>query len=183
MCNIKVENYVLFGGQNWQAPNEASQIALRDFTKVVSRSQDIYVFLQQRPGSQNIERTLVIKEIQLSQVKGFSSFLCMGRCKSLVWTRWNHSFDSRFSHPALSHCAWAPGASLGVVMAAGCWWSACFHSESPPCSPSGVIVMWLMAATYFVYWYGRRFFIGTYAWRLRGFTRDSTHKDFRRNSQ
>ena len=38
--------------------------------------------LQQRAGSLNFER-LLIKENQISQVKEFSAFLCMGRGKSL----------------------------------------------------------------------------------------------------
>ena len=39
--------------------------------------------LQQRTGSLNIKRLLLIKENQTSQVKEFSAFLYMGRCKSL----------------------------------------------------------------------------------------------------
>ena len=39
--------------------------------------------LQQRASSLNIKRLLLIKENQISQVKKFSAFLCMGRCKSL----------------------------------------------------------------------------------------------------
>ena len=39
--------------------------------------------LQQRAGSPNVKRLLLIKENQVSQVKEFSIFLCMGRCKSL----------------------------------------------------------------------------------------------------
>ena len=39
--------------------------------------------LQQSAGSQNIKRLLLIKENQISQVKKFSAFLCMERCKSL----------------------------------------------------------------------------------------------------
>ena len=46
-------------------------------------NQDIQEFLQQRPGIRNIKRLLLIKENQTSQVKEFSSSLCMGRCKSL----------------------------------------------------------------------------------------------------
>ena len=46
-------------------------------------SQDIQECLQQRPGSRNIKRFLLIKENQTSQVKEFRPFLCMGRCK--VW--------------------------------------------------------------------------------------------------
>ena len=39
--------------------------------------------LQQRAGSLNIKILLFIKENQISQVKEFSAFLCMERCKSL----------------------------------------------------------------------------------------------------
>ena len=39
--------------------------------------------LQQRPGSQCIRKLLLTKENQTSQVNEFSTFLCMGRCKSL----------------------------------------------------------------------------------------------------
>ena len=39
--------------------------------------------LQQRAGSLNIERLLLIKENQISQVKEFSAFLYKGRGKSL----------------------------------------------------------------------------------------------------
>ena len=43
--------------------------------------------LQQRAGRLNIKRVLRIKENQTSQVKEFSTFLCMGRCKSLGWLK------------------------------------------------------------------------------------------------
>ena len=46
-------------------------------------SQDTQEILQQRLGSRNIKRLLLIKENQISQVKEVSAFLCMGRCKSL----------------------------------------------------------------------------------------------------
>ena len=39
--------------------------------------------LQQRAGSLNIKILLLIRENQISQVKEFSAFLCMERCKSL----------------------------------------------------------------------------------------------------
>ena len=40
-------------------------------------------FETKNPGDLNIERLLLIKENQTSQVNEFSAFLCMGRCKSL----------------------------------------------------------------------------------------------------
>ena len=39
--------------------------------------------LQQRAGSLNIKRLLLVKENQISQIKEFNAFLCMGRYKSL----------------------------------------------------------------------------------------------------
>ena len=45
--------------------------------KGVEGSQDMQEFLQQKPGSQDIKRLLLIK------VNEFSTFLYMGRCKSL----------------------------------------------------------------------------------------------------
>ena len=39
--------------------------------------------LQQRAGNLNIQKLLLMKENQISQVKEFSTFLCMGRCKGL----------------------------------------------------------------------------------------------------
>ena len=39
--------------------------------------------LLEMASSLNIKRLLFIKENQISQVKEFSAFLCMGRCKSL----------------------------------------------------------------------------------------------------
>ena len=39
--------------------------------------------LQQRAGSLHVKRLLLIKGNQISQVKEFSAFPCMGRCKSL----------------------------------------------------------------------------------------------------
>ena len=43
----------------------------------------LYRSLQQEAGSLNTKRLPLIKENQISQVKEFSPFLCMERCKSL----------------------------------------------------------------------------------------------------
>ena len=67
-----------------QAPETASQITLRDCSEEARREARIYrSFCNKRPGSQNIKGLLLRKENQMSQVKEFSAFLCMGRCKSL----------------------------------------------------------------------------------------------------
>ena len=66
--------------------------------------------LQQWTGSLNIKRLLLLKESQISQVKKFSAFLCMGRCKSLGCLHSFLSYASQlsvasilcFSHPELT---------------------------------------------------------------------------------
>ena len=68
-----------------------SQPALRDGSKEVKEESGYIGVLQQRPGSQNIKRLLLIKENQTSQVNDFTVFLCLGRLR--VWAHWNHSFD------------------------------------------------------------------------------------------
>ena len=47
------------------------------------RCQDIQKFWQQKTGSRSIKGSLLIKENQMFQMKEFSAFLCIGRCKSL----------------------------------------------------------------------------------------------------
>ena len=63
--------------------------------------------LQQKPGSRNIKRLLLVKEYQTSQVNDFSIFLCMERCKS----RWDHFFTMNLSYLELvsgSFSSWVP---------------------------------------------------------------------------
>ena len=43
----------------------------------------LYRSLQKRAGTLNIRRLALIKKNQVSQVEEFSTFLCMGRCRSL----------------------------------------------------------------------------------------------------
>ena len=66
-----------------QAQEAASQVALRDCSKGVREELGYIGDLQQKPGRWNIKRLLLIKENKTSQVNAFSTFLCMGRCKSL----------------------------------------------------------------------------------------------------
>ena len=90
--------------------------------KRCGRSWDTREFLQQRPGSQNIKRLLLIKENQLSQFKEFSAFLCMERCKSMgslksfLWYAPQLSFRSEY--PVLFH----PESPQGA------WWGRGRHS-------------------------------------------------------
>ena len=70
--------------------------------------------LYRRGGNLNIKRLLLIKENQISYVKKFSAFLCMGRCKSLGSLEVFLSYPSQlsgvsiqyFSHPELPWGSW-----------------------------------------------------------------------------
>ena len=48
----------------------------------VGREVRLYRSLQEGTDSPNIKRLLLIKEVQISQIKELSDFICMGRCKS-----------------------------------------------------------------------------------------------------
>ena len=79
--------WTFWGPQGWEA---ASQIALRDYSEVVREKLGYTGVLQQRPGSQNIKRSLLTKENQTSQVNELSTFLYMGKWKrglteSIAW--------------------------------------------------------------------------------------------------
>ena len=55
----------------------------RTIPRMPCRGVGLYRSLQQGERSLNIKVLLLIKENQISQVKEFSAFLCMGRCESL----------------------------------------------------------------------------------------------------
>ena len=65
------------------SPEAASQIVLRDCSERGEEEPGYIGVLQQRPGSQNMKRLLLIIENEIFQVKEFSAFLCMERCKGL----------------------------------------------------------------------------------------------------
>ena len=100
LCFIRWE---FLGLQVWET---ASQVTLGE----LFQGSDGYIeVLQQWTGSLNIKRLLLLKESQISQVKKFSAFLCMGRCKSLGCLQSFLSYASQlswaripyFSHPEL----------------------------------------------------------------------------------
>ena len=65
-------------------PGHSLSDALRGRSEDAGGGARIYrIFCHKRPGSQNIERLLLVKENQASQVGECSAFLCLGRCKSL----------------------------------------------------------------------------------------------------
>ena len=67
----------------WLSVDFKPRVALKGCSKEVREQSGFIGVLQQRTGSLNIKRLLLIKENQTSQVKEFSAFLYMGRCKSL----------------------------------------------------------------------------------------------------
>ena len=91
--------------------------------------------LRQRADSLNIKRSLIMKENQISRVKEFSAFLCMGRCKRLGSRKSVLSFAQRsgagilFSPPYLPH-----GSPWGVAAVWRCLW----QGFSPSWLPSGL---------------------------------------------
>ena len=67
-----------------QALEAASQATLRELLGGGEGVEPVYIeVLQQRAGNLNLKILLLIKENQICQVKEFSAFLRMGRCKSL----------------------------------------------------------------------------------------------------
>ena len=74
--------------------------------------------LQQRTGSLNIKRGLLVKENQVSQVKALSAFLCMGRYKSLGSLKSFLSHASQLSGVSVL-CVHILN-SLGLITGSGC---------------------------------------------------------------
>ena len=73
--------------------------------------------LKQRAGSLNVKRLLLIKENQISQVKEFSVFLCMGRCKSLGSYQ---IADMHLSYLGPVSCVFTSWLSSGLTIGSGC---------------------------------------------------------------
>ena len=84
----------------------------------------LYRSLQQRASSLNIKWLLLVKENQISQVKEFRAFLCMGRCESLGELL---LLLSRFSRVRLC----APGSAIpGILLARRLEWVAISFSNA-----------------------------------------------------
>ena len=70
----------VLGFQAWET---VSQEILRELFHRSRGGVRLYRNWQQGTGSLNFKRLLLIKENQISQVKGYSTFLCKERCQSL----------------------------------------------------------------------------------------------------
>ena len=74
----------IWGKMRTVAQETAFQATLRNCSEEARGGARIYrSFCDKGKVVANIKRLLLIKENQISQVKEFSAFLCMGRCKSL----------------------------------------------------------------------------------------------------
>ena len=82
--NLKTESFVLFGCFRTSSSRESiSSNPEKTTPKRRGKGPGYMELLQQMTGRPNTKRLLLIKENQITQVNEFSTFLCMGRCKSL----------------------------------------------------------------------------------------------------
>ena len=128
LCSIRWE---FLGLPAWEAASQR-----QNCSEVASGEPGYIEVLQQRAGRCNVKRLLLIKESQISQVKEFSTFLCMGGYKSLKSFLW--------------YALQLSGASI-----------LCFHILSSLRAhqlPGGGCNHWLTVST-FVYWCGRQYSI------------------------
>ena len=85
-CPSKLRaRFILWKLLGFPAQETASQVTPRELflRRQVGVGARLYRSLQQGAGNLNIKRSLLIKESQISCIKGFSTLLYMGRCKCL----------------------------------------------------------------------------------------------------
>ena len=138
--NIKFEHSVLL---IWFSEDlSPSWITVRDSSKEVGEQPGYTGVLQQKPGGQNLQRLLFIKENRPLKLMNLLLFFVWedGR----VWAHWNHSFDMHLSSlgPVSYSCpSWLPsGAPWGVAAVAEGSTVAtpvCLPVEVPQSSPLG----------------------------------------------
>ena len=103
-----------------QAQETPSQMTLRKLQGGGGRVR-LYRSLQQRAGSLNIKILLLIMENQISQVKEFYTFLCMGRCKSLGSLKSFLSYASLLSEATILTFSFPRPSSSSLTLGSG-WW-------------------------------------------------------------
>ena len=149
-----------------RAQEAASQVTLRKLLPGGEGGKPGYIgVLQQRAGSLNVKRLLLIKENRIFQVKEFSTFLCMGRCKSPARAHWNLSFDMHPSYLGPVSCVFTSWVSSSCTLGSGCSlmtgrWQVFFVSflSSLGAHRHGCLQL-LMTVTSCADWYGRQYFI------------------------
>ena len=137
--NLQVENYVLFGRQNWgfkpgSQPLGSERLLLRGkggaFTYPI---MDIQEFLRQKPGSWNLKR-LLLKKIRYLKWRNLALFYAWEDAR--VWAHWNHSFDMHLDYMGPEYYfspSWIP---LGCTVGGDC--SGWELGSGQPLSPSWV---------------------------------------------
>ena len=110
-------------------------------------------------GSRNKSLFLIIENYISQEI---SIVLCMGRWK--FWAHWNHSFDVHLSYLGPISCVFTSWVfHREWLQSDGCYIAGIFFFPSQ--FPSGSMAhawKWLqsrMTVTYFVYWFGRQYFI------------------------
>ena len=122
----------------------------------------LYRSLQQRAGSLNIKILLLIMENQISQLKEFYTFLCMGRCKSLGSLKSFLSYASLLSEATILTFlspAQAPQGSPWEV-AGGCYEQQIFFFLGALWAQKFTLDgLESLITVILIYWYGRKFSI------------------------
>ena len=116
---------------------------------------------------------IIVKENQIFQVKEFSAFLCMERCKSLGSLKSFLSYAPQHLEPVSKvYTSWAsfPQGSLWEV--AIVWWRLDSTYSSPSWGSSKHTGLHWRAAIadncdILVYWYGRKYFTSLVLWVKR----------------
>ena len=101
--NLKVENYVLFGGLFEDSNQEDSLSAPSNHHK--EAREEPGAFATKNRGSEHLKKILLIKENQTSQVNEWVLFFVWEDVR--VWAHWTHSFDRHLTiedqYPAFLH--------------------------------------------------------------------------------
>ena len=159
--------YLMDKTENLSPRDAASQIARRDCSKEGREEPGYLGVFATKTRQSDIKRLLFIKENQIAQVKEFSTFLCMWRCKSLgslksfLWhaPQFSGACVLLFSilSPLRVH-SWRDCSGWGL----GNRQPVCLHCLSPSWVPSGlVVVAWRLQHPLFTDMAGNIFFTHT----------------------
>ena len=110
------------------------QIALRNCSKEARRELGYVGVLQQRAGSRNIKRLLLIKETRYVNLRNLVLLYVWEVAR--VWVHWNHSFDMHLSSQGPASCIFSSWVSSGLTIGSGCSlmaarWQVLFPSWVP----------------------------------------------------
>ena len=134
-------------------------------------NQAIWEFLQQRPVVRTPKDCYELKKTRYLKWRNLALFYVWEDAR--VWAHWNRSFDVHLIYAGPIPCVFSSWVSSGCTVGGWLkclmiWWreALCFYPEFPLGSPSEQLSRDdLIAATSFVYWYGRQYFSFTYTKR------------------